>query len=520
MAIKMKKIKFKRKGFTLIETMLVLGVMGAIVAGIWAAVGRYNDNERARNSGEKLKEVGSALNLYVQNNRNDILSLIPVGTTIRTNVCVMTGSCTGVTLGPGQVIAGLPLNNILPRTFSDNSLLNTGYDITLKNFNNERVVGLVTTDAAVTLGSSNPRYDLLGTAMRAAGPSSGMSFRSGTAMTGLDGGWQLTRANSASDPDSLVWGNSAVAGLLGYRIGFDGDYDDIYLRRDGRYEMTGDLKLGNNNIKDINSITFDNYIAGQNAFFQNLRTQSIYNAGDIYTETINASKGQFGQLRTNNINSQADAGANNNVSFGRGTAGSNEDQLIAASGKLYARDIYLGAGQGRADGAYPNEERGVYGWLSDRLPRYSSRGVLMINTQSVFEGGAWVTKNFVTQPTNCGNGIPKIEVIPQVVYTQSRVLGQVELELKAGQIEMVKQDLKALGLAIAYADAGTLNGIPGWTVYMRTQDYLGETPNPAFPGMNSALRNGVVLAHVYCDFGNASTTNPGIIRQPPNVSTP
>ena len=309
----MKTIKRKtNRAFTLIETLIVLGIMALVSVGILIQLQKNAERTKAKNAGEKIVEVGNALQSYVSDNKMALLAKIPAGTTqTLDDICVLNSA-------PGCVSDGLPIAEILPQSFTNNSLLGTGYKISLKNVDNKSIDGLVYTDSAVTLGDSTaePRYDLLGYAAKIAGNAVGFSDDTGDQIDGLNGGWSIKDAD-------LPYGGEP--GVLAYRTNGIDNYDGTYLRRDGSNDMTGDLLLGNNNIRNVNSLTADNYVASQSAYFQTLRTQAIYNSGDIYTDSLNAASVYAGVVNTNVVNAD---NPNKDTIFGT-------NDRNTASGNLY-----------------------------------------------------------------------------------------------------------------------------------------------------------------------------------------
>ena len=75
-------------------------------------------------------------------------------------------------------------------------------------------------------------------------------------------------------------------GLFGYRVSYQGTYDDIYLRLDGSYPMRGNLNMGNYNINNATDINFNGWLNGNNALLNNLKTGYISNSGNIQTNTM------------------------------------------------------------------------------------------------------------------------------------------------------------------------------------------------------------------------------------------
>ncbi|WP_417276024.1 type II secretion system protein [Castellaniella sp.] len=389
----MKTTRIKKEAFTLIETLIVLGIMVLVSIGIMTQLKSSAEKTRAKNAGEKIVEVGNALQSYVSDNKAALLSKIPVGTTqTLDDICVLNSA-------PGCVSGGLPMAEILPKSFTNNSLLDTGYKISLKNVDNKSIDGLVYTDSAVTLAGATekPRYDLLGYATKAAGNAVGFSNAEGDQIDGLNGGWSIKNAD-------LPYGGGA--GVLAYRTNGIDDYDGTYLRRDGSNSMTGDLLLGNNNIKNVNSLTADNYVASQNAYFQTLRTQAIYNAGDIYTDSLNAVTVFAGAVNTNVVNAtnpnkdtifgSADKNtANGNLYSGNLTANQNVTASGTVKGGVFqtsdGRTTIVNGNISTADDNWALVARNGAG--QDNAQQQNGIGSLYVNDIYLRSVGKWASQN-------------------------------------------------------------------------------------------------------------------------------
>ncbi|WP_345798187.1 hypothetical protein [Castellaniella sp. MT123] len=313
----MRIIRKTKEAFTLIETLVVIGIMALISIGVMLQLQRNAEKTKAKNAGEKIKELGNALQSYVSNNKSALLAAIASGDTKTLDICILTNAV-------DCVPDGVPVEEVLPQTFTNDSLLQTGYKIALKNVDNKSIEGLVFTDGPVVVGDNEPRYDLLGIATKEAGNTVGFSDDTGTQINGLNGGWAIQNID-------LPYGGEA--GILAYRTNGINDYDGSYLRRDGSNEMTGDLLLGNNNIKNVNSLTVDTYVASQSAYFQNMRTQTIYNSGDLYTDSMNSEIIYSGSVNTNEMNS-APGLTNRDI-----VVGADFVNKATAPGSIYAKAI-------------------------------------------------------------------------------------------------------------------------------------------------------------------------------------
>jgi len=256
--------KQNRKGFSLLELVLVLGV------GSMMAFMRFQDmkNEQetmmANAVGQQMKQIGEAVNGYI-NIRYDKLSTLTSSSSQSSDpgprVC-NASSC--------EITYQTLVNEgLLPASYTGINAQKSSYKIILKRSGispNYVVNGLITTTLPWVEGDKY-RYDLLGRAMQAAGIDSGMT----QSASGLQGAWKET---------STDYSNISSAGLMAYRVGYDSAMYSVYLRRDGTLPMTGDLNMDGHNIKNVNNLT---------------ATGDLTTTGDISGKDINAS----GLLATN-----------------------------------------------------------------------------------------------------------------------------------------------------------------------------------------------------------------------------
>lgn len=481
------------KGFSLIELILVLGLSSLIFLGVLSMEKRRVETLKAESAGQQVEEVGKALSSYIANQRSALNSNIPLNTTVNIPLTVLQGSTSGVYQG----------KQYLPQVFSPLNAFGTGYILQIRNNGGDSLTGIVITDAAVVDETGAVRYDWLGYAARVAGAQSGMSFFTGTQVTGLNAGWIIPK---------IQFSSINVAGQLAYRVQYQGSFDDVYLRRDGLYSMNGNLNMGNYNIRDATDINFNGFLNGNMALLNSIQSGYIANSGnidnagnisnrgnivntrDIRTLTVRGTSQPVpGSVPTASGNGSDYAAFSNIYStYSNNTSFINRDQTNgytdvtigngSTTGILNVRDIKLGFG---VSGRNFNAK-----YLSDLLPRYSSRGIYAVN---VPPSGSAVL-NFPS--SSCPGNVAKVELIPQSFYVQSRVRGTIDLiATPAGggnsNLSASPGDMYGIGAIQTYA-----SGSGPWNIFMTTPDYAASEP-----GFGGQFMGGTVLAHIYCDNG-------------------
>ncbi len=447
----------KQLGFSLIELMLSIGISSFVFLSIVQYNLKQGETNKAELSGQQLKEVGDALSLYIARENVTIGTNVPTGTTVVMPFNTLTGTTNGFFTGA----------TLLPSTYQNRNIYGFTYNIIVRN-DGGVIRGLITSSAPITDSSGTIRYDWIGSLMQKVGPSSGVVFMVAGTLTGLDASWTLAAAD---------YPNIGAPGQVGYRTGFSSSYDDVYLRLDGTYPMNGSLNMGNYNIDNVTDLNSTGWINANNILANNLVSGNIFNNGSISTASITGTvANNFAQferlLATRTVETTAinqDSGSD--VTLGNGS-----------NGRLYVRDIFLNTNANPGSGG-----RNVSGWLSDLLPRYSSRGIYAVQHGTTLAKPA------------CNGGTAKIELIPQVQFTQGRVLGNLELAnvpdpANPGfQILVIYQDQYSVSLLSVYAvDNGA-----DWTVNFGTLDYASIAPNTVPPNQ---YVDGVGLAHIYCDY--------------------
>lgn len=236
----------RKKGFTLVELLLVLAVSMGISFLSFQKLVQDSDNTLAKVAGQQISQLGEAVNSYISVHY-DTLSTLTNSTGSSTDpgprTCVAgNNSCT-------ITIATLVNEGLLPSTYGSTNIFKSPYTIFLKRSGVApyyNVTGMITTSNP-WIGSNNSiRYDLLGRAMQEAGIDSGMTRLSTTQMNGYNGNWIQTNA---------TYSNITQLGQLGYQVGYGTYSYSIYLRRDGTLPMTGALNMGAQDINNAKNIT-------------------------------------------------------------------------------------------------------------------------------------------------------------------------------------------------------------------------------------------------------------------------
>lgn len=511
----------KQKGFSLIELLLAIGIMSIAFIGIISYLSRMAEQTRAEAVGEQISEVGKALSNYINRESGNLLSCLPVNSMIQPADLSFLTQSTGTT-----VVGACTLNNrqFLPSTFPNVNLFRSGFNVYIRNNASGSLNGLVLTDSPVTdpgAVANTVRYDWIGSAMRKAGAQSGMTFTtSATTLNGLGGGWAL---NSTEFPAINQ------LGLLGYRVGYQGTYDDIYLRLDGAYPMRGNLNMGNYNINNATDINFNGWLNGNNALLNNLKTGYISNSGNIQTNTLTATtsiatggrelnarptiwsaspnSGDF--IHTWNLYSEnmIATGSNGNIQASmdkNGIITANNIRLKTAgcapgdAGRTTGLDATQ---QALVRGTDCNERAtsgtvigGFDGMLTDRLPKYVSRGAQIVDSTRP------ETMN-VNKPacTSAGGyGSARIIVTPQIQNMYGDYDVQVQLIPQPNNsinVILQRSQYTAEQMQVYAVDNGTT-----WTVRLNSavaQKY--STPGNPTP---YPVQGFMALAETFCDYGN------------------
>ena len=285
----MKKYFNIKKGFTLIELILVIGVGLAMSFTAFQSMSHKQEQLKASIVGQQIKNVGEAVNVYVSNHY-DALSTLSNSTGTTTDVGPRT--CTAASSSCVITTTTLTNEGLLPPTFSGKNAFNSTYTIVLKRSGASpyyTISGLVTTTDPWKGPGNAIRYDWLGTAMQSAGLDSGMTRDIATRVNGYNGQWVV---------DNTSYSNITQLGQLAYITGYGSNSYSVYLRRDGVLPMTGQLNMNGNDIGNARNIT----ASGTGNFGGNLATNGYSNTDmptgweGIRTGDI-AATGTFGALK-------------------------------------------------------------------------------------------------------------------------------------------------------------------------------------------------------------------------------
>jgi len=437
--------KIKQRGFSLIELILVLGISSLAFLGFLQIERERAEATTARLAGLQIQEVGTALEVYIQRNAAALTAAIPNNTT---------SANLPLTILQGTAFGAFPGTFILPLTYVNRNVLGGAYNLRIRN-ENGNIMGLVVTNQPIADSVGAVQYSWAGTAVRYAGPQAGVAFLTNTMVSGFNGSWTLT---SAQFP------NITAAGQLAFRAqGINSvSYDNVYLRLDGAFPMRGDLNLGNFDINNVTDLNSNGFINANNINAVLINSGAINNAGNITNIGQIDSTGRIisrTSIETNFIN-RTNALGSRDVVVGDAIGGA-----IANQGSLHVGDIFIRGG--RSVTGRPALAGGTGAWLSDLLPRYSSRGVALV------QNGNWMIK---PQCPIGGMANARIVVIPQAQHVQSRVAGSIHFPAQTA-------NLTAVGGFAAWAQ----NFPTMWQIHITTPAYMA-----GFQGV-------AAIAHVYCD---------------------
>jgi type II secretory pathway pseudopilin PulG len=241
----------RQSGFSLLEVMLAVTVAIALGSMQLSQIQRETEDAQARAVGEQLKTVGQALNTYIAMQYGYLVtgaSVVGAGTADDPGP----RTCTAVAGGfdcvinenhaPGDPDA-LAALGLVPNSFSGQNAYGSQYEYFIQvrgTSPNWQVSGIVRTQSPYVVGGVI-RYDMIGTAMYAAGADSGAVRSDVATITGLNGVW-----NQAAGDYPV-----GQLGQLVYRAGYGTSGYATYVRLDGTTPMSGDLHMGNHDIVNV-----------------------------------------------------------------------------------------------------------------------------------------------------------------------------------------------------------------------------------------------------------------------------
>lgn len=344
----------KQKGFTLVELLVSMAIVTVAGIAVLQGIKRSNDYDTATAAATQMSELNNALDKYIADN-----------------------NATLIAAGRREItIQNLIDAKLLPATYQNK----TPFGGTIKmeavtnGSTNPALTGLIITTPWTSDGSATgePRYDLLGAAIRKIGAQGGYTYYSGDTVSGLNAGWGVSKGAS---PGQFTYITNP--GQLAVRAYSDSlGLDSIYLRRDGSLPMLGNLDMGFHDINNAVNISangwvYANHLAANDATVASLFTNYIRNTGGIDTTQItgvgDSSAANFEYLTartdvtTKSLNNQPNAPKVVDV----GTA-NNSGAATPGKGIMNVQDIFI------------RDARGIGSYLSDRLPRYVSKGAYFV----------------------------------------------------------------------------------------------------------------------------------------------
>lgn len=302
-----------KKGFSLLEITLVLGVGVAMAFMKFQDMKKDQENIMANTVGSQMKQMGEAVNRYISI-RYDKLSTLTSSGSQSSDPGPRTCTANGCEITYQTLVN----EGLLPVSYTGINAQKSTYKILLKRAGttpNYVINGLVITTLPWSEGN-RIRYDLLGRAMQTAGIDSGMT-QSAMVASGTAGQWTESQNN---------YSGINAAGLLAYRVGYDSSMYSVYLRRDGTLPMTGDLNMGGQSINHAKDITA---------------------SGDVNATSFNGTYGRFAK----NVGISEDLTVNGFSTFGKNVSmnsqltvknGINSENYVSA--KTQASKLQIGGG--------------------------------------------------------------------------------------------------------------------------------------------------------------------------------
>ena len=312
-----------KKGFSLLELILVLGIGTAIAFIKFQDMIHDQEDLKSSVAGQQIKQIGEAVNGYI-NIRYDKLASLSAAAGNGTDPGPRTCSGSICTINYQTLIN----EGLLPSTYVAKNSFGSDYTIQLKRSGtgpNYIVDGLILTNASWIEGG-NIRYDLLGKAMQTAGIDSGVS-KATNLITGYGAGWSY----SSSDFPVLT-----KAGALGYRVGYNSAMYSVYLRRDGTLPMTGNLNMGGQSIYNAQDIT-----AAGNTVSGTLRSTGATTVGSTLTVGTTLTVGGVTTLNSN-LNVSGNTQVNGTLNSNNTVSGA----TITSRGETYTQNWFRTLGDG------------------------------------------------------------------------------------------------------------------------------------------------------------------------------
>ena len=357
-----------KKGFTLIELILVISVGASITFASFQQMLKTYENNQAKAVGQEIKQIGNSVNSYIALHYDKLSALQNSdGTTQDAGP----RTCTTATSTCSISLLTLKNEGLLPQSYANTNLFGSEYTLILKRSGAApyyNITGLITTNETWKINNNIIRFDLLGQAILEAGIDSGTSKENANVVNGYKGLWNHT---------STEFSNINKQGQLAYQVGYGSYSYSIYLRRDGTLPMTGNLNMGSQNInnsQDINGAgnltmagrgNFGSEVTAKNGYGDNI-TLGGDNYGGDYELRLSSGK-PLAIYSPNATQYSTVLSVNQNTVIGErlATNGMNPNDLPTGwSGGVRTQDVYaagtIAAGSGGYTPSYMNASGQIY----------------------------------------------------------------------------------------------------------------------------------------------------------------
>ncbi len=219
-----------RRGLTLIEASLVLGILAITMGGIAQVLSDTAENQRSKAAADRMTEILAASQQYMQANQTALTTLTTGGGNVSVGVAKTssTGSDPG---GPGGALGSLQAGGFLPSTYLDVDAYGQNHRVVVKQVAagtaNAHLEGMV-----VSTGGMNIPDRQVGRVARFIGEHGGFMAAKpvgGTAgsITGVAGGWITPAGNWAASGVTPATGH-VMASLSLNDNALAGDYLNRY----------------------------------------------------------------------------------------------------------------------------------------------------------------------------------------------------------------------------------------------------------------------------------------------------
>lgn len=253
------------KGFSLLEVLLAVTIAIGLGSMQLSQLKRDTESKQAQVVGQQLRTVGNAFNAYIAQNFGKLTTYTsqpapgtpqypgPVACNASTKMCTITSDT-------------LRRSGLLPASFSGRNSYGSTYNYYIRvggDPSKPTLDGLVVTNDPYSVGGA-VRHDMIGTAMLEAGADSGSTRTVANQVNGYNGTWLETSFPQVNQ-----------VGLLAYRVGYGASNNSAYLRTDGSIPMEKDLRMGGNNIIEVNGLDGTGQIAAGSFFSKSGATDAI-----------------------------------------------------------------------------------------------------------------------------------------------------------------------------------------------------------------------------------------------------